>query len=366
MALGLSACGGTAPEETPVVPEEPSADVLQSVEYTIETKDHSIRDTQGNICMEQCYDLVQVSGEGPVVEAINQDLQASYEDYLSMLPSDDEEVQMYIEMSDPSYPFYNSMEVEEMYNENGCFSLRYTSHWFAGGVANSSYTSQVYSLEDGTRQTAAEVLGVDEEALKYYVKDTVRKFIFEKNEPDMIFEDAEQTIAEEYTADRMEYYIGEGGQLWVCVQEYEIAPGSAGSFSLPCNLYLGDNQTRQDRDYAAKLASTPVWSSYLAAPSLFAEYSFSADGTCEITEAYAYSDVGNAWTGTWSADHTGLLTLELYNHNFEQTDHWTFQLVPMGETLVLIQKSESGLMYEAGPGYGITMFPERASDAWDA
>lgn len=368
LMLGLAACGGTAPEEPAeeqetVVQEEPASAALERVEYTIEKKDHSIRDDQGNVCVEQYYDLVVVSGEGPVVDALNQHLQAEYEYYVSELPSDPEEIQSYIDMSaaNGGYAFRNSILVQETYNENGILSLLYTSDWYMGGVANSFYTADVYDLETGGTLTAAEALEVDEAVLTYYLKDTIRRYTFENYWEIPFFEEAEQTIANDYTMDSMQYYIDAGGELSLCIQEYDLAPGSVGSFTIPCGLWLDDSRNRQVSDYAAELTGTPVWSSYLKAPNLFGEYRFASDGTCEIFVAYYESDVGAAWTGTWSVDDSGLLTLDLTDaFDMSSAAHWEYQLVPVGQTLMLMQRSEEGLMYEKGPGYGIAMFPEDA------
>ena len=368
LTCSLAACGGTASvepadEQKTEVQEEQTPAALERVEYTIETKDHSIRDDQGNICVEQYYDLVVVSGEGPVVDALNQHLQAEYEYYVSELPSDHEEIQSYIDMSaaNGGYAFSNSIRVQETCNENGILSLLYTSDWFMGGVANSFYTADVYDLETGDTMTAAEALEVDEAVLTYYLKDTIRKYIFENYWEITFFEEAEQTIANDYTMDYMQYYIGEGGQLYLCIPEYDLAPGSEGSFIIPCDIYLDDSKNRQVSDYAAELTGTPVWSSYLEAPNLFGEYRFASDGTCEILVAYYESDVGVAWTGTWSVDDSGLLTLDLADtFDMSYPVHWEFQLVPVGQTLMLMQRSEEGLMYEEGPGYGAAMFPESA------
>lgn len=368
LTCSLAACGGIAPEEPTeeqetVVREEQAPSALERVEYTIEKMDHSIRDDQGNVCVEQYYDLVVVSGEGPVVDALNQHLQAQYEHYVSELPSDPEEIQSYIDMSaaGDGYTFSNSVMVEETCNENGILSLLYTSSWFMGGGASSIYTTDVYDLETGSTLTAAEALKVDEAVLTCCLKDTIRKYIFENYWEITFFEEAEQTIANDYTMDYMQYYIGEGGQLYLCIPEYDLAPGAAGNFTIPCGLWLDSSRNRQVSDYAAELTGIPVWSSYLEAPNLFGEYRFASDGTCEILVAYYESDVGVAWTGTWSVDDSGLLTLDLADtFDMSYTVHWEFQLVPVGQSLMLIQKSEDGIMVEEGPGFSVAMFPENA------
>lgn len=368
LMLGLAACGGTASVEpadeqkTEAQEEQPPA-ALERVEYTVEKKDHSIRDDQGNICVEQCYDLVVVSGEDPVVDAMNQHLQSRYEYYVSELPSDPEEIQSYIDMSAASggYAFSNSVMVQETHNGNGILSLLYTSSWFMGGGASSIYTTDVYDLETGSTLTAAEALKVDEAVLTCCLKDTIRKYIFENYWEIPFFDSAEQTIANDYTMDSMQYYIDADGQLCLCIPEYDLAPGAAGNFTIPCGLWLDSSRNRQVSDYAAELTGIPVWSSYLEAPNLFGEYRFASDGTCEILVAYYESDVGAAWTGTWSVDDSGLLTLDLADvFDLSYTAHWEYQMVPVGQTLMLMQRSEEGLMYEAGPGYGAAMFPENA------
>lgn len=368
LALSLAACGGTvaeepAEEQETEVQEEQVAGPLESVEYTIEKKDHSIRDDQGNVCVEQYFDLVVVNGEGPVVEAINQDLQASYDYYVGELPIDPKEIQGYIDMytSSGGCALINNVLVEETYNEEGILSLWYTSNWFMGGVANSFYTADVYDLETGDRMTAAEALGVDESVMTYYLKDTIRKYIFDSSNPWDFFPEAEETISDMYTLDIMQYYIGEGGELVLCIPEYDLAPGYMGSFTIPSGIYLNDSKNLQVTDYAAELTSIPVWSSYLEAPNLFGEYRFASDGTCQLLFAYSESDNYVAWTGTWSVDSSGLLVLDLADdYDPSYTVHWEFQLVPVGQTLMMIQKSESGIMNEKGPGYGIAMFPENA------
>lgn len=368
LTCSLAACGGTAPEEPTeeqetVVREEQAPSALERVEYTIEKMDHSIRDDQGNVCVEQYYDLVVVSGEGPVVDALNQHLQARYEHYVSELPSDPEEIQSYIDMSaaGDGYTFSNSVMVEETCNENGILSLLYTSSWFMGGGASSIYTTDVYDLETGSTLTAAEALKVDEAVLTCCLKDTIRKYIFENYWEIPFFDSAEQTIANDYTMDSMQYYIDADGQLCLCIPEYDLAPGAAGNFTIPCGLWLDSSRNRQVSDYAAELTGIPVWSSYLEAPNLFGEYRFASDGTCEILVAYYESDVGVAWTGTWSVDDSGLLTLDLADtFDMSYTVHWEFQLVPVGQSLMLIQKSEDGIMVEEGPGFSVAMFPENA------
>lgn len=368
LMLGLAACGAAAPEEPAEeqeteVQEEPASAALERVEYTIEKKDHSIRDDQGNVCVEQYYDLVVVSGEGPVVDAMNQHLQEQYECYVSELTSEEEEIRGYIDMSaaNGGYAFSNSVMVQETHNGNGILSLLYTSSWFMGGVANSFYTADVYDLETGGTLTAAEVLEVDEGAMTYYLKDITRRYVFENYWEITFLDYAEQTIANDYTVDSMQYYIDESGELNLCIQEYDLAPGSVNSFTIPCGLWLDSSRNRQVSDYAAELTGTPVWSSYLEAPNFFGEYRFASDGTCEIFAAYYESDVGIAWTGTWSVDDSGLLTLDL-TETFDTscTAHWEYQLVPVGQSLMLMQRSDEGLMYEKGPGYGIAMFPEDA------
>lgn len=368
LMLGLAACGAAAPEEPAEeqeteAQEEPASAAMERVEYTIEKKDHSIRDDQGNVCVEQYYDLVVVSGEGPVVDAMNQHLQEQYECYVSELTSEEEEIRGYIDMSaaNGGYAFSNSVMVQETHNGNGILSLLYTSSWFMGGVANSFYTADVYDLETGGTLTAAEVLEVDEGAMTYYLKDITRRYVFENYWEITFLDYAEQTIANDYTVDSMQYYIDESGELNLCIQEYDLAPGAVGSFTIPCGLWLDSSRNRQVSDYAAELTGTPVWSSYLEAPNFFGEYRFASDGTCEIFAAYYESDVGIAWTGTWSVDDSGLLTLDL-TETFDTscTAHWEYQLVPVGQSLMLMQRSDEGLMYEKEPGYGIAMFPEDA------
>ncbi len=206
-----------------------------SAEVTIERKDFSIKNEDGSFSAKIYYDLPHVTGGGTAAETINTALQADFEQYQEPLQN---EVAEYLH--DKPYPedtYLYTVTSEATQNGDGVLSIRYETTWFMGGVQNTDHYGMTFDLSTGRKLTIPDLIAVSPDVLLRQLQPRIL------DKGTNLDSNAAETVAA-YTLQELTFYIRDR-ELWVCIPTYELAGGFAGSFEIPCQVYIAGKSSKQ-------------------------------------------------------------------------------------------------------------------------
>lgn len=208
--------------------------------YTITRRDHSLRNSKGDIVYSSYYDQVILDGNGSQVSAINGVIEKDYRSNIKQITNINE-----LDTAFPpsaSDPFEDTYDASVTYNRDGIFSIEVIATWFMGGVRNVVPYGMTFNLNTGKQASISEIVNIEKDYLQIYVRKKIAHYFFDSDSNYGLFPDAENTIMQ-YDVDSLAYYVDRNGEINVCIPVYEIGPAASDSFVVPLALKVG--ATRQ-------------------------------------------------------------------------------------------------------------------------
>ncbi|SCJ58354.1 Protein of uncharacterised function (DUF3298) [uncultured Flavonifractor sp.] len=242
MTLVLSACGAgnqtsptpspTAELSEPSVPAaaQPAADALTgSAEYTVERQDRSVANKDGSTALSRYFDLVQLTGDTPEIQAINDSLNGHCEEFFAENSGD---VPLEKRADDV---WLNTMDAAVTQNGDGLLSVNMTRNWYMGGVANTDYLGYTYDLSTGETVGLADLTGQDQDTLATTLREIVKAYMVSHLEVDW-WDDAADTVDSRSLED-MIFWVN-SGEIVLCFSTYDLSPGAYGPVIIPTGVMV--------------------------------------------------------------------------------------------------------------------------------
>lgn len=245
MTLVLSACGAgnqAAPTPSPTAelseesvpaaaqPMENQAQKIaqtDSAEYTIGRQDRSVANKDGSTALSRYYDLVQLTGDTPEIQAINDSLNGHCDEFFKENSGD---VPLEKRADDL---WLNTMDAAVTHNGDGLFSVSLTWSWYMGGVANSNCLGHTYDLATGEELGLADLTSQDPDALAATLREIVKAYMASRPEVDWL-EDAAD-IVDSRSLEDMLFWV-DGGEIVLCFSTYDLSPGACGPTFIPTGV----------------------------------------------------------------------------------------------------------------------------------
>ena len=231
--------GNAEPETEPGSEPEREPGIVggqDSVSYEIQTEDKSYYDESGVMKVEFSYDMVVVQGDSAGITAINSIIEADAAAFLSYFTEADlAENAEYCEiLGDDACLFYTATPVVT-HNADGILSIQVYTDWWMGGVFNSNSYGMTFDLNTGEKLGIGDLFKGEDSALAMQIKDTAWEYLYGFYGTGL-FEDAYDTLYGLALEDFL-FYISEG-ELIVTFPTYMLAPGAAGSLTVPTGMYI--------------------------------------------------------------------------------------------------------------------------------
>ena len=195
--------------------------------YRIVRLDHSGRDSNGKVLVEQYYDYVELTDGSPAAKKINSILKPGESIFQT-----ESDLQGYAEMIDPSYPFQNKYVSSVTFFNDKWLCVTTTSDWYMGGVHNAGNSALVFDISTGERVTLRAFAGEDPATFEEQLKSIVWSQIASQQP----WDDAEETLAK-YTLDTFNFAIPDG-QIVLYFPVYEFFAGAYGPVTIETGLYI--------------------------------------------------------------------------------------------------------------------------------
>lgn len=210
------------------------SDNIDSVEFEIQRQDRSYYNSAGRLVIEHYYDELVVKGDSQAAKAINASVEADQQDFFSRNTSNMDAVFNHYANADPPYTYFNTMDGEVTYNQNGILSLRQTFDWFLGGVHNTSWYGLTFDLNSGKRLVLSDLFPqMSKPVLSSLVKTEVKEYM-DANPDRGWWEDAKEQI-DTMDIDSIDFCI-EGETVVVFFEVYQLTPGASGPVQVNLSL----------------------------------------------------------------------------------------------------------------------------------
>lgn len=125
-------------------------------------------------------------------------------------------------------PYYALYDVQNVYTDDKFVSIQYIWDWFAGGVRNFGGYGYNFDIKTGKEIHFADLFASEADAAKAF-SDALSELIAENS--DAFFEDAADTVAS-YDMSSVKFSLDDDSII-IYIDQYEIAPGASGSFTVP-------------------------------------------------------------------------------------------------------------------------------------
>lgn len=325
-----------------------------TVEVSIDRKDFSIKNEDGSISAQMYYDLPYVTGSGEVSAKINAVLREDFDRFEAVIHGTDEDgVRYYVDNKPyPEDTYLNTVTAEITHNADGVLSIRYETDWFMGGVRSIDHYGMTFDLNTGELLGIRDLVKVSPDILLEQLQPRILHGVTNADDS------AVDTVAQYNTLDDFSFYIRDR-ELWVCVPTYELGPGSAGSFEIPCEVYIAaKNPQRVDTKrlaYGETLEDSrwTIWeyeqfseetTTYYQSQYVI-QLSFAGDGDCTAAGCYWETDVVflNA-AGHYSLGPDGILSIEIIQNGETISAQFLAEAIDE-DTILLTQISEEGLFF---------------------
>ena len=249
MTLVLSACGagnqtGPTPSPTAELSEESvpaaaqpaenqaqktAAALTDSAEYTIERQDRSVANKDGSTALSWYYDLVQLTGDTPEIQAINDSLnghcEAFFDDNSGDLPLEKRADDLWL----------NTMDAAVTHNGDGLLSVNMTRTWYMGGVANTDYQGYTYDLSTGEAVGLADLTSQDHDTLATTLREIVKAYM--ASHPEVDWWDDAADIVDSRSLEDMIFWV-DSGEIVLCFSTYDLSPGAYGPVIIPTGVMV--------------------------------------------------------------------------------------------------------------------------------
>lgn len=249
MTLVLSACGAgnqAAPTPSPTaelseasVPAaaQPAENQAQKVaqtqtdraDYTIERQDRSVANKDGSTALSWYYDLVQLTGDTPEIQAINDSLNSRCDEFFAEnsgnLPLEKQ----------PDDLWLNTMEAAVTQNGDGLLSVCMTRTWYMGGVANTDYLGYTYDLSTGQAVGLAGLTSQDPDTLATTLREIVKAYM--AGQPEAGWWDDAVDKVDSRSLEDMIFWV-DGGEIVLCFETYDLTIGAYGPVVIPTGVMV--------------------------------------------------------------------------------------------------------------------------------
>lgn len=169
----LAGCSKAQPKKT--INKKTDTPSLNSVEYEVVRKNQPLLDENGEILIEQFFDLVVIKGDGDNIHTIN----TSLEEIMNNFLHNEEELKTFINEPYIDAPYTSSCTTFVTHNDDGYISIKFTTTWYMGGVMNVDAVGYTYNLANGKPATLTELSGKDADTLESELKDIVWQVLTE-------------------------------------------------------------------------------------------------------------------------------------------------------------------------------------------
>ncbi len=226
--MGLCACG-TGDEEKRETSENKK---LDSVRYTIEREDASVKDEDGNYILQAFYDIVVINEEGEVADKINAQIQEAADAFMDEAR---EQYEFAAEMAPFGRVFKHYAEAEVVTNENGILSIRLTENLYSGGEHEvDTIVGMNFNLQTGEKLTVEEIFDMPEEKVVALFKTQTRNYASESGNHQLIA--GVNALLDGYTTEEhFDFYI-QGDVLYLCYIPDSFGPKSMGTTIVECPI----------------------------------------------------------------------------------------------------------------------------------
>ena len=247
MTLVLSACGAgnqAAPTPSPTAelseesvpaaaqPMENQAQKIaqtDSAEYTIGRQDRSVANKDGFRALSRYYDLVQLTGDTPEIQAINDSLNGHCDEFFKENSGD---VPLEKRADDL---WLNTMDAAVTHNGDGLLSVNMTRTWYMGGVANTDYQGYTYDLSTGEAVGLSGLTSQDHDTLATTLREIVKAYM--ASHPEVDWWDDAADIVDSRSLEDMLFWV-DGGEIVLCFSTYDLSPGACGPTFIPTGVMV--------------------------------------------------------------------------------------------------------------------------------
>lgn len=208
------------------------SDFIDSVEYTVETTDHSIVDNDAAF-LYLYYDAVQIKDDIPNKDDIN----AAIVQYCENVFERNGGIESLLENAKSPLctiesPFECTVSSEVTNNSEGIFSIIMTTNWYMGGVFDYGYGCFTYDLNEGKAVEISSLLNMSEEAAAELMKEKMMEFMDARPDGGWYYD-----VIEDYGYNDFKWFIDEG-QLMLALDKYEAATGATGGAIIETGIYI--------------------------------------------------------------------------------------------------------------------------------
>lgn len=252
LALALSACGAgenagapgqssPPPSQTAQLPEPsvpaaaapgavPAADgATETAGYSIERQDRSVHNKDGSLALSRYYDLVQLTGDTPEIQAINDSLNGHCDEFFKENSGD---VPLEKRADDL---WLNTMDAAVTHNGDGLLSVNMTRTWYMGGVANTDYQGYTYDLSTGEAVGLAGLTSQDHDTLATTLREIVKAYM--ASHPEVDWWDDAADIVDSRSLEDMIFWV-DSGEIVLCFSTYDLSPGAYGPVIIPTGVMV--------------------------------------------------------------------------------------------------------------------------------
>ncbi len=209
--------------------EENEEEVIDSVNYKIEKEDVSFSNKEQNLNLSQYFEKVVILDEGENLQNINKLISNEAESFIKEAKENEAFVLDEKYAFDMRYTNHHSAHIAK--NSDGILSIKMTTEWFMGGVANMDTYGLNYDLNTGEVLKLNEYLNMSKNETEELLKTESKKHI-----KDGYYENAEEII-DNYKLEDFSYYIA-NETIYLCYSTYTLAPGAAGAVIIEIDVPL--------------------------------------------------------------------------------------------------------------------------------
>lgn len=227
-----------AEQDEPPQESEEKEETIDSVEYSIERDDRSIRDAEGNSIFDVYFDTVVIEGNSSVCNTINQQIEKVKDSFFTDI---DSTVKSQTEMAKESYDrfgaFQCSAEPEIMTNGGGILSIRWLTYSYFGGVGVGGAIITNFDPKTGELLELEDLYSITGTELREYLQQQCVEYV--NQHPEIAWSDfgeyAAEYVIDHASLEQYPFYI-QNGMAYIQFDQYELAAGAAGNISIPCPI----------------------------------------------------------------------------------------------------------------------------------
>ena len=176
----------------------------------------------------------ELQGSSKAIKKINNALKKEGKKHVKVRGYSIEEIQSFIEHDYENYQtkcdYYNIAKGKAAFNDQDVFSIRFTTEWFAGGVANGDVYGETFDTTTGKRLNLTQVIDS-----RYTGYSALSNALYKKLKKKYDQETADNFLNNYDSAAKLkkaDFYLTTTGNLVVCFPTYDISYGAAGCLTV--------------------------------------------------------------------------------------------------------------------------------------